>query len=113
MCERRTWHDIPDRVHVRNVRAALLVNDDQATIGQVHADIANAQLIGVRTAANGDEHVFCLDLLRFAFDFGFHDHAVFGLFHALRQRLVWMVTPSFFSLRSTRRGMSGSKPGKI
>ena len=59
----RAFDDITDRINVRDVRAALLVDFDQAALRHLDADRIKSDVVGVRTAAYGDKDIVSRNLL--------------------------------------------------
>ena len=54
--EHRLADDVADREDVRHVGAHLLVDVDEAAIGDRDAGLLRADLLAVRAAADGDQH---------------------------------------------------------
>ncbi|MNT94502.1 hypothetical protein D3C72_2362060 [compost metagenome] len=49
-------HDVADGEDVRHVGAHLLVDVDEAAVGDGHAGLVSGELLAVGTAAHGHEH---------------------------------------------------------
>src|SRR6185503_7874365 len=54
--QHRLTDDVADREDVRNVRALLLVDRDQATLADLDAGALERELATVRAATDGHEH---------------------------------------------------------
>src|SRR5262249_28417823 len=54
--EHRLARDVADRVDVRDGGPHLVVDLDEAAVGDVHARLVNADLVTVQTTAHTDQH---------------------------------------------------------
>lgn len=60
--QHRAKGDITNAADVRNLGTVLRVNDDTATLIELHANVLKTQVTGVRAAANGNENNLSVQL---------------------------------------------------
>src|SRR5690606_12999169 len=59
--QHRAADHVPDRPDAGHVGAEVVVDDDVAPLALLHADLGQAEALGVRDAADGEQHAVALD----------------------------------------------------